>query len=309
TETRGIIQRRRTPVEPVDEVEPYGFGYSNSGVVEETGEETEHIAAGCRAACYGAPYVRHAEWNLVPRNLVHPVPEGVSLREAAFTGVGTIGVHAVRRGRFEFGEKVLVVGLGILGNLTAQILAASGVDVLASELLAFRREKAGAAGVRTIDPAKEDLPGAVDAWTGGAGLDGAVILTSTENVGMVNGVLRLCREKGRVVLVGGGGTGFDREVVFKKELDVLVPRAGGGGRYDAWYEEEGNDPPMSMIRWTEGRNMGAWLWLVSTGRVRVEQLITHEYPFAEAEAAFDKLIECPGETLGVLLRYPPAEGD
>lgn len=206
TETRRMIDRRK---KPVDAKEPYAFGYSDSGVAEEVGSEVRHVSGRHRVACYGGPYVRHAEQNAVPRNLVHPLPEGVSLRDASFVGVGAIAVHAVRRGRFELGEKVLVIGLGILGNITAQVLAASGADVLGSEPIAFRREKAGGVGIRAVDPTTVDLKKEVEQWTDGVGIDGAVVLISSENAALMNQVLDLCREKGRVVLVGGWGMGFD----------------------------------------------------------------------------------------------------
>jgi 2-desacetyl-2-hydroxyethyl bacteriochlorophyllide A dehydrogenase len=304
TETRNMLDRRK---KPVDGKEPYAFGYSDAGVVDEAGTDAKHVSAGQRVACYGGPYVRHAEQNAVPRNLVHPLPEGVTLKDASFVGVGAIAAHAVRRGRFELGEKVLVVGLGILGNITAQVLSASGVDVLASELLTFRRDKAEEVGIHTVDPAKTDLKSEVDKWTGGVGVDGAVVLINSDNVALVNQVLDLCREKGRVVLVGGGGMNFDRDKVFQKELDVLVPRAGGPGRYNPWYEEEGNDPPIGYVRWTEGRNMQAWLWLLGTGRMKIAPLITHEFAFEKAAEAFDLLIGHPDEALGVVLRFPAAE--
>ena len=301
TETRGMLRRR---AEPVELEEPNAFGYSNSGVVEEAGSEVAHVSSGQEVACYGGPYVRHAELNAVPRHLVKPLPEGVSLQEAAFGGIGTIAVHMVRSGGFTFGEKVLVVGLGILGNMTAQVLRAAGVDVLASEIVPFRREKAGEVGIRTVDGASADLAEETAQWTGGAGIDGAVVLISSMNVELLNGIFGLCRERGRVVIVGGGGTGYDRDLVFRKELDVLHPRAGGPGRYDPWYEEEGNDYPIGFVRWTEGRNLEAWLWLVASGRVQVKPLITQEFAFEDAQEAFDILIERPDESLGVLLRFP-----
>lgn len=300
TETRGMLARRENPVE-LDE--PNAFGYSNSGVVEQAGSEVTHVEAGREVACYGGPYVRHAELNAVPRHLVKPLPQGVPLREAAFGGIGTIAVHMARSGGFTFGEKVLVVGLGILGNMTAQVLSAAGVDVLASEIIPFRRARAAEVGLRTFDPASGDLAAEVKRWTGGTGIDGAIVLISDKNVELLNDIFRLCRERGRIVVAGGGGTGYDRELVFKKELAVLHPRAGGPGRYDPWYEEEGNDYPIGFVRWTEGRNLEAWLWLVATGRIKVNALITHEFAFEDAQEAFNLLIDRPGESLGVLLRF------
>lgn len=302
TETGGIKRRRQDPGSD-DEVHSWGLGYSNAGIVEEVGADVEHLKPGTEVACYGGPYVQHAEFNAVPRNLVHPLPEGVSLKEACFVGVGTIGLHAVRRGRFELGEKVLVVGQGILGNMTAQALRTAGADVLASEPLGFRREKSAAVGIRAIDPGTTDLAEEVERWTGGVGLDGAIVLVSGGSADLTNDVLRLCREKGRVVIVGGGATGYDRNLVFQKELDVLIPRAGGPGRYNPWYEEEGHDPPIGYVRWTEGRNMQAWLWMLEQGMVQVAPLITHEVAFDDANDAFDALIDTPDEALGVVLAF------
>lgn len=304
TETRLILERRRHPV-TVDPPEP--FGYSNAGVVVEAGAEVTRVRPGEAVACYGGPYVRHAEFNAVPRHLLSPLPEGVELRQAAFGGIGTIAVHIARRGGYALAEKVLVVGQGILGNLTAQVLAAAGVDVLASELVPFRRRKAAEVGIRTVDPAAVDLEEEVRSWTEGVGLDGAVVLVSAQDPALLDTVLGLCRERARVLIAGGGGTGFAREIAFRKELEIIYPRAGGPGRYDPFYEEEGHDYPVGFVRWTEGRNLAAWLWLLHTGRVRVGPLVTHELPLEAAAQAFELLIEEPDRALGVLLRFPAAE--
>lgn len=301
TETGRIRRRRQNPSERKGEVDSGGFGYSNAGMVEQAGSEVDHVEQGMEVACYGGPYVQHAEYNAVPRNLVYPLPEGVLLKEACFVGIGAIGLHAMRRGQFQLGEKVLVVGLGILGNMTAQALRASGVDVLASEPIGFRREKAAAVGIRAVDPQNTDLAEAVDRWTAGQGLDGAVVLVPSGSADLTNDVLRMCHEKARVVIVGGSATGYDRNLAFQKELDVLIPRAGGPGRYNRWYEEEGNDPPIGYVRWTEGRNMQAWLWMLAEGMLKVGPLITHEFAFDEANKAFDALIDSPHEALGVVL--------
>ena len=304
TETSNVRRRREDPGSD-DEVNAGGFGYSNAGIVEESGAEVDHLEPGMEVACYGGPYVQHAEFNAVPRNLVTPLPDGIPLNEACFVGIGAIGLHAARRGRFELGEKVLVVGQGILGNITAQALRASGVDVLASDPIGFRRSKSEEVGIRAVDPQATDLADEVERWTGGVGLDGAIVLVPGGSTDLTNDVLRLCREKGRVVIVGGGATGYDRNLVFQKELDVLIPRAGGPGRYNPWYEEEGHDPPIGYVRWTEGRNMQAWLWMVEKGMMQVGPLITHEFGFDDANSAFDALIDTPGEALGVTLRFSP----
>jgi polar amino acid transport system substrate-binding protein len=276
-------------------------GYSSAGVVVEPGRDSGGLQPGDGVACAGAGSANHAEYNAVPLNLMARIPEGVTYRQAAFTTVGTIALQGVRRAEAVLGETVVVVGLGLIGQITAQLLDAAGCIVIGSDPVADRREMAARlAGARTIDPTQGDAVRQVMALTGGRGADKVILCAATSSSGPANEAFRMCRERGRVVMVGAMGMDLDRAEFYNRELDFVMSRSTGPGRYDPAYEQRGVDYPFGLVRWTEQRNMEAFLRLVADGKLDVDSLITNEFPVEEAAAAYEAVRR---RSLGVLLSY------
>lgn len=284
-------------------------GYSAAGVVLAVGEGVTEFAPGMRVACAGAGYANHAEVIAVPRNLVVAVPDDVTWEQAATVTLGTIAMQGVRRAAPTLGEAFVVVGLGILGQLTVQLLKANGCKVVGIDLDASRVERALSLGMdAALDPATDEVD-QVLRLSGGFGADGAIVTAAGASDEILSLAFRVCRRKGRVVLVGDVGLGIKRGDIYEKELDFLISTSYGPGRYDAHYEEEGLDYPVGYVRWTENRNMAEYLRLVGDGLLDVDALIDARYEIDRAPEAFAALSAGgPSTPLAVLLTYPrPAE--
>lgn len=280
-------------------------GYSAAGVVLEVGEGVHDLAHGDLIACAGAQSAHHAEVIRVPRNLAVPVPEGVSSADASTVTLGAIAMQGVRRAESTLGETFVVLGMGILGQLTAQILKADGCRVIGVDLDRVRITKAMALGMDMfIDPDDERSADQVARLTDGIGADGVIITAATPSDSVVSSAFAMCRKKGRVVLVGDVGLNLNRADFYQKELDFLISSSYGPGRYDRNYEERGLDYPVGYVRWTENRNMAEFLRLIAEGRVNVGALVSEVYPVEEAEAAYTKLQQGDSKPLMVLLSYP-----
>jgi len=279
------------------------MGYSLSGVVEEVGPLVEGIAPGDRVTAGGVGYANHAEVTVVPHNLVVPLPEGASPDAAAYTTLGAIALQGLRQAEPRIGETFLVIGLGLLGQITVQLLKANGCRVLAFDLvddLIRRAEAFGAIGVRS----GAGLEQAILVSTSGQGVDGVLITASTESSQPVQLAGEVTREKGRVVVVGAVGLTLPREPYYMKEIDFRISRSYGPGRYDRSYEETGQDYPYGYVRFTEQRNMAAFLDLLAEKRIDVASLTTHRFPLSEAAKAYDIVRGNTGEPhLGILLDY------
>ena len=278
------------------------LGYSLAGEVLEVGEGVTDLAPGDPVACAGAGYAVHAELAAVPRNLVAKVPDGVDPRHAAFVTLGAIALHGVRRAAPALGENVLVLGLGLVGQLAAQLARASGAHVAVSDLNPARVELARKLGADLALEGEADLAAAVSAWTKGVGLDAVLVCAATKSSEPVRTASRLLRDRGRLVVVGDVGLELERGPFYAKELDFTLSRSYGPGRYDPLYEEGGVDYPVGYVRWTEGRNLDAVLGLVRDGKLRVEELISEEIALEEAPAAYRRIVQ-GGTGLGTLLRY------
>jgi len=283
---------------------PSPLGYSCAGVVEAVGPGVDDIEVGQLVACAGAGYANHAERVWVPKNLVVPVPEGVAADEAAFATLGAIALQGVRQADVRLGETVAVIGLGILGQLTVQLLRAAGVQPIGIDVDAARvalAERHGAAGVLR----SEDVAGRVAVLSGGIGADAVIITAATSSEDPIRLAGEIARDRGRVVVVGAVPIRPPRSPYYEKELEIRLSRSYGPGRYDPEYEEKGHDYPVGYVRWTERRNLGEFLRLLSTGAVRMDELITHRFPFAEVERAYGTLTGEEGRgALGVVLEYP-----
>ena len=279
------------------------LGYSTVGVVLESSPGLEGIRPGDLAAGAGIGFASHAQLCYVPKNLLSPCPAGVDLRQAAFTTLGACAMQGVRRGRVELGETVAIIGLGMLGQLAVQIAKAAGARVIAIDPLEARLKLAAQGGADvtlTVAAASQGVREATD----GRGVDAAILTAGspTSSAPLVQG-LELTRDRGRVVVVGNMKCEFPRELWYYKDIELLISRSYGPGRYDSEYEEGGHDYPPGFVRWTEGRNLREFIRLLGAGRVNVTPLITHEVPFERAPEMYELLLAKPGECLGVLLKY------
>jgi predicted dehydrogenase/threonine dehydrogenase-like Zn-dependent dehydrogenase len=284
-------------------------GYALSGIVEAAGPGVLDLAPGTRVACAGAGYASHAEWVAVPRRLLAPVPEGISLEEAAFGTLGSIALHGVRRASLQIGECAVVLGLGLIGQLTAQILRASGVRVLGYDLSPARAARLRAAGIEAQSLGAHDPIEEVGRATGGVLADAVLVCAASGSSEPIHLAMRLCRKKGTVVALGAVGMDVDRALMYEKELDLKMSTSYGPGRYDPEYEEKGIDYPIAYVRWTENRNLAAFLGMVRSGQVAVRPLIDRTFPLDEAAAAYEAINNDAGDPpIGVVLRYPRAAG-
>ncbi|MGO4500154.1 zinc-binding alcohol dehydrogenase [Paenibacillus sp. 2RAB27] len=281
---------------------PIGLGYSAVGIIEKVGKAVTSLHPGQRVACYGGPYVRHAELMSVPVNLTAIVPGHVSPEEAAFAGLGAIAIHALRTADLRFGESAVVVGLGILGNITAQIAAAAAYPTLGYDLNTERVAFLKQCGVSRSYDKQEDLEAGLAEATGGSGADSVLLCASGNGEELMNSSFNWIRDRGKVVVVGDLTTEFSRGKMFGKEAQVLISRAGGPGRYDAQYERENMDYPLGYVRWTEGRNTREYIRLLAEKCICIRPLISGIYPIDRVEEAYESYMT-PSTTMGTLIRY------
>lgn len=279
---------------------PIPLGYSLAGTVIEAGDGSG-FAVGDRVACAGAGIANHAEYNAVPKNLCARVTDTVSDDAAAFVTLGAIALQGVRVTAPTLGETVVVTGLGLIGLLTVQLLKANGCIVIGFDPNPHRADLARELGADIAVSA--DLKSIVAQATGGIGADAVIVTASTKSNGPVNEAAELSRMKGRVVIVGMVGMVLDREPFYKRELDLRLSMSYGPGRYDPAYEQQGHDYPLPYVRWTEQRNMTAFLRLVADGKVTPERLITHRFPIADAKSAY-ALMDTHDPYLAIMLDYP-----
>jgi predicted dehydrogenase/threonine dehydrogenase-like Zn-dependent dehydrogenase len=282
-------------------------GYSAAGVVEAVGDGVEGFNVGDRVACAGAGLANHAGWVEVPMNLCVRIPEGVETSQAATVTLGAIALQGVRRAEPTLGETVLVVGLGALGLLAVQMLLANGCQVLGSDPDPDRRELGRRLGLAAcFDPLAEDVATLVAIRTEGHGADAVLVTASGASDGIISDAFKASRRKGRVVLVGDVGLSLKRGDFYAKEIDFRISCSYGPGRYDPDYEEAGLDYPRAYVRWTENRNMRAYLDLVATGRLKLEPLIGRIFPVESAKDAYAAL-QSPERPPMVLLSYGEAK--
>ncbi len=282
---------------------PAGIGYSAAGVVRAVGAIVTDIAPGDRVACGGSGYASHAEIDSVPGNLCVRIPPSVGFDEAAFATVGSIALHGVRQADVRLGERVAVIGLGLVGQLVGQLLRASGCVAVGVDLKAGMVEQALTIG--SVDSAYERVALARSPLPADArDCDAVIIAASTSSADPVELAARLCRDRGRVVILGDVGMQIPRAPYYEKEIELRLSRSYGPGRYDRAYEERGLDYPIGYVRWTERRNMAAFLALVADRKVKARELITERVPIDDADAAYDRLLSSPQSPLGILIEYP-----
>ena len=285
---------------------PLALGYSSAGEILELGAAITGFKVGDRVACAGGGYASHAEIVYVPRNLMVKIPEGVSDEDAAFATIGAIALQGIRVADLRLGERVVVIGLGLLGLLAVQLVKAAGCMVLGTDLNADRVKLAlelGADSSVVTEP--DSLKEAVTAFTSGRGADVVIITAATKSNTPTELAGEISRLKGRVVAVGDVGMNIPRRVYYPKELEYKISMSYGPGRYDPDYEEKGIDYPYAYVPFTEQRNMETFLQLVKEGKVTPSRLITHRFSILEAEKAYEMIkTEGSGKYLGVVFAYP-----
>lgn len=282
------------------------LGYSLSGEVIAVGAGAEEFHLGQRVSCAGAGYANHADINVVPKNLAVAVPAGVAMKHAAFATVGAIALQGFRQARMQLGETACVIGLGLLGQLLVQILRAAGVHVVGVDVLERRCELAVRCGAfAAFGPADIELAETVARLTGGHGVDAVFITAGAAGNGPIDLAVDLARDRARIVDIGKTKLDLPWNDGYMKELDFRFSRSYGPGRYDPNYEERGVDYPIGYVRWTERRNMAAFLDLLATGRVQLELLTPALRPFEEAEQVYEEMAQGRLDSLATILEYAP----
>jgi predicted dehydrogenase/threonine dehydrogenase-like Zn-dependent dehydrogenase len=293
------------PVTSDRNAQGWAIGYSVAGEVVAVGEGVSDLAAGDLVAAAGAGQANHAEYVTVPRNLVCRIPAGCEVKHAASTTIGAIAMQGVRRAAPQLGDRACVIGLGLIGQITVQLLKAAGCRVIGFDLDADRVARATALGLYAGATDTDSVKIMVRDLSEGHGADCTIMTAATKSSAVINLAMELTRPKGRVVIVGDVGLNVDRAVFYRKEIDLLMSTSYGPGRYDPGYEGEGHDYPYGYVRWTLNRNMQAYLELVSTGQVAVEPLLDRVVPIQEAPAAYDQLAKAERALpLGVVIQYP-----
>lgn len=293
------IDKVRGKLEPA-----YPIGYSCAGIVIGVGENVGDTKIGDRVACTGGGYANHAEIVCIPHNLVVKIPDGLDFKQSASVALGAIAMQGVRRAAPTFGETIAVIGLGLVGQLTAQILKAAGCHVIGIDLIKSKVELALTLGMDYGIVVGENEPvEQVIRYTAEIGVDATIITAATESDVPVQQAMQMTRKKGRVVVVGSVGLNLKRHPFYEKELDFLISCSYGPGRYDKNYEEQGIDYPYAYVRWTENRNMQEYLGMLAEGKINFSSLISREYYIADAAVGYRELKESEDRPLGILLRY------
>jgi polar amino acid transport system substrate-binding protein len=286
------------------------LGYSTSGTVLASLDKNGTFQVGDRVACAGQDYASHAEMVAIPQNLIAKIPDNVSFEEAAFTTLGAIALQGVRQAEPKLGEKVCVIGLGLLGQLTGQLLKANGCDVfgidLSEKLIDLAKEISASKALNRND---DNLIAACDNFTNGYGFDSVIITAAAPTNDPIILATEISRKKGKIIVVGSVKMDVPRDPFFyRKELELKISCSYGPGRYDVNYEEAGNDYPFAYVRWTEQRNMEAFLTMLSKGLVNVKPLITHTFSIDQAEEAYDIVLGKNQQPhIGILLKYDENE--
>lgn len=283
-------------------------GYSVSGEVVEVGTDVKEFKVGDLVSAGGAGFASHAEYVVVPKNLVVKCPQGLKLEYASMGTVGSIAMHGVRRCDLSLGEYAVVIGCGLMGLLAIQILKASGVKVACTDLSESRLNMAKLLGAdKIINSGIEDPVFAVQNWTNGHGADAVLFTAATHSSEPLSQSFKMCRRKGKVVLLGVSGMEIKREDIYKNEIDFQISTSYGPGRYDPEYEEKGMVYPYAYVRWTENRNIECFLNMVAEGKVDIDSLTPKVYNIEQAKEAFDGIQSLPDTHIVTILQYSSVE--
>lgn len=287
--------------------EPINIGYSASGIVKEVGDDVTKFAVGDRVAVYGAPYVGHREYLSVPETLVAKVPESVKLEEAAMAGLGAIAIHGLRQGDMHFGEVCVVVGLGIYGQLIAQIAQNAGMVVLGLNRSKPRADLLNKVSGIECFTDEEELSIRIREITGGKGADTVFLCAGGKVSPLTNQSFTWLRDRGTSVIVGDIEPVYERELMFGKELNIKISRAGGPGRYDRSYEYDAIDYPYGYVRWTEGRNVSEFIRLLEAKRISVGAYINESSSIDRYQESYETLAQPAAQYLSHIFDYGKRE--
>lgn len=302
----GIVPTIKTALNRLDT--PMALGYSSAGEIVSIGDDVEDFKIGDRVACAGSGFACHAEFVLIPKNLISKIPQSVSFEEAAFSTIGAISLHGFRLGNPQIGEKVAIIGLGLLGLMMIDICKAAGLQVFGIDLDPDRVELARIRGVPAVHNDQALSQGV--SFTHNRGFDQVFICADTSSNDPVELAGSISRDRGTVVAVGAVGLEIPRKIYYEKEIKFLISRSYGPGRYDNQYEEEGQDYPFGYIRWTEGRNLDAILDLIEANKLDVNSLISHRYDISNGIQAYETITGKKNEKfLGVIIKYPDDSKD
>jgi predicted dehydrogenase len=282
------------------------LGYAGAGVVAEKHATVTDLEVGERVS-YGGEGTGHGETILVGRNLAARIPANVSFDHACFTTLGSIALNGVRIATISLGERVAVIGLGLVGQLIAQLARLQGGFIVATDLRPDRVELARQLGSDVALIGSSELSGQIRTLTNGQGVDCVIIAAAAQSDAPCRMAVDICRDRGRIIDVGAVELNFPWYETYLKEIQVLMARAYGPGSYDPAYERQGQDYPLPYVRWTENRNMEEFLRLVSQGRIQIDPLITHRFPLAEAPRAYETILDPSTNSLAVLIKYPAAD--
>jgi len=297
----GLVNTAQAAFNRLDQ--PMALGYSSAGTIVALGKGMQGFKVGQRVACAGGGFAVHAEYNVVPRNLLTPLPKNVDFESAAFTTLGAIALHGFRLTEPQIGENVAIIGMGLLGLLAAQIASAAGCNVLGIDIDPARLALASKLGLQAVS--RQKAVDASQAFTSNRGFDAILICADTSSNDPVELAGIIARDRARVVATGAVGLTIPRKVYYEKEISFINSRSYGPGRYDINYEENGQDYPLGYIRWTEGRNFEAVVDLMSKGKLQVQPLVTHRFPIEKGVKAYEVITgKAKEKFLGVLLTYP-----
>jgi len=300
-QTYGVGETYKLVMNKLESLQP--LGYSLSGKVVSVGAGVSEFKPGDTVACGGAS-ASHAELVSVPKNLCVKLNPTANLDQAAFTTIGAIAMQGIRRADLKLGENCVIIGLGLIGQLTIRLLKAAGVKTFGIDLKEKLVDLAIQSGAEEASLRSDELiEERIKKFSNGYGVDAVIITAATSSTDPVELAGQISRTHGKVVIVGAVPTGFSRKQYYRKELELLMSTSYGPGRYDANYEEKGLDYPIGQVRWTENRNMQAFANLLGSGALDIADLISHKFPFAEAKNAFDLIIDDTQSKMGVLLEY------
>ncbi len=302
--TEGVLATLRTVNERLDSLAP--LGYSSAGTVVEVGGSVTDVALGDRVACAGAECAHHAEYILVPRLLCAKVPPDVPLESAAYTTVGAIALQGIRQSGVVLGERVLVIGLGLIGQLTLKLLRSAGCRAWGADVSESQVLRAGALGFSAVQVSDEGVVQHLWSETDGSGFDSVIVAAAAHDNSPLVLAGDVARDRARIVVVGAAPVEFPRSPFYEKEISVWMSRSYGPGRYDPSYEQHGRDYPIGHVRWTENRNMQAFLDALRSGSVDPSLLTTHRFEILRADKAYEIITSPDEETVGVLIEYPSA---
>ena len=296
-ETASLIQNKLNDYTPL--------GYSSAGMVVEVDSDNLGFSAGQRVACMGAGFANHAEYVVVPKHLITPLPASVGYEQAAFASIACIAMQGIRRLELSPGERIAIVGLGLIGQIALKLATAMGYEVYGVDVddQRVRHAKENCSAIEVINSSLDNSISVIQKCTGSRGVDGVVICASTKIDSLINDAFEMCRQRGRVSVVGDIGLGLERAKMYAKELEVRLSCSYGLGRYDADYELLGRDYPLPFARWTEQRNLEYFVRLLEGGKIDLSDLISATVDVQNAKNAYAKIKSKDSNVFGVLLDY------